>query len=666
MMQHIATTSTKLAVIGTQEHSSSSRDSQNPDYFRQMLEENNRHYAQPVKPVTAPEQSRRMHDDKQAGKAEPVPEPSRADSQERVEEPRQNTTSRHAESSDGTSERKQQDVSSDKDAEHASSIENEDKNASEQDSATEQESQSEQEEPASEVSAGAENTEAADANKDGESVDGTTQENDDVLNDVASNLEETINAQQDIDWLALLQQAQQRAASLSEEGGSKTNTDELSNEESESDANDVFLANLAASFAEEGTEESVEGDSDIGDMLDKLLGLVEQLGKQDTSTDFDVDVEEQMETLTSLIERLREQLADDSNGNGEANADEPDAALIAALLAAQLRHSDTASEARKPEDTAVEGTFGEKGIDLSFLTTLSDKEQTHILTKLVDNIEASVKQGENTVDVAAKELNLISQLSKQDKQHFVDALKAMLKDAKSSGADVTSQTITNAMTSALQTIQPNMAEDVIAEQSAQLAASLMRASEAATLVARQLESHHATQQTPLNTLNTVDKVATKEAVVTSQIEQAKQQAQQTDKPVNILKPEGQQQLVEKVRFMVNQNNMQADIRLDPPELGSMKIRINMSGEAASVNFVVQSQAAREAIEHNTPRLKELLEEQGIELGQSSVEQESQSSDDDTELAGGSNGDGASDEENNEMVTEQPVTRGRVGGIDYFV
>ena len=153
-----------------------------------------------------------------------------------------------------------------------------------------------------------------------------------------------------------------------------------------------------------------------------------------------------------------------------------------------------------------------------------------------------------------------------------------------------------------------------------------------------------------------------------QLEQAKQVQQQMnfEKAANINRPEGQVQIVEKVRWMVNQNNLQADIRLDPPDLGSMKVKVQMSGEAASVSFVVQSQQARDVFEQNAPRLKELLEEQGIELGQSSVEQEQhQTEEQDGQLAGGSeNGTGELDEPTEH--TEHRIVNGRIGGIDYFV
>ena len=69
-----------------------------------------------------------------------------------------------------------------------------------------------------------------------------------------------------------------------------------------------------------------------------------------------------------------------------------------------------------------------------------------------------------------------------------------------------------------------------------------------------------------------------------------------DKAVNIIKSEGQQQLTEKVRWMVNARNPSAEIRLDPPDLGSMQIKVNMNGDNAQVSFTVQSATAKEALD----------------------------------------------------------------------
>jgi hypothetical protein len=91
--------------------------------------------------------------------------------------------------------------------------------------------------------------------------------------------------------------------------------------------------------------------------------------------------------------------------------------------------------------------------------------------------------------------------------------------------------------------------------------------------------------------------------------------------INMARNDVAKVLQEKVSMMLNLNNKQAEIRLDPPELGSMQIRIRSDAEQAQVNFVVQNQQAKEALEQSLPKLKEMLAEQGIELGDSNIQQE---------------------------------------------
>jgi len=70
--------------------------------------------------------------------------------------------------------------------------------------------------------------------------------------------------------------------------------------------------------------------------------------------------------------------------------------------------------------------------------------------------------------------------------------------------------------------------------------------------------------------------------------------------------------------MLSINNKQAEIRLDPPEMGSMQIRIRSDAEQAHINFVIQNQQAKEALEQSMPRLREMLAQQGLELGESTI------------------------------------------------
>ncbi|TMO57502.1 flagellar hook-length control protein FliK [Pseudoalteromonas phenolica] len=91
---------------------------------------------------------------------------------------------------------------------------------------------------------------------------------------------------------------------------------------------------------------------------------------------------------------------------------------------------------------------------------------------------------------------------------------------------------------------------------------------------------------------------------------------------NLQKNDAVKALHDKVNAMLTINNKEAEIRLDPPELGSMQIRIRSEAEQAQVNFVVQNQQAKEALEQSMPKLKEMLAEQGIQLGESNIQQDS--------------------------------------------
>ncbi|WP_215403506.1 flagellar hook-length control protein FliK [Vibrio gigantis] len=98
--------------------------------------------------------------------------------------------------------------------------------------------------------------------------------------------------------------------------------------------------------------------------------------------------------------------------------------------------------------------------------------------------------------------------------------------------------------------------------------------------------------------------------------QAAQQA-----PLQLTKELANEQVAEKVQMMMSKNLKNLDIRLDPPELGQMKIRMTMNNDVANVHFTVNSQQARDVIEQTLPRLREMLAQQGLQLADSSVQQQ---------------------------------------------
>jgi len=84
-------------------------------------------------------------------------------------------------------------------------------------------------------------------------------------------------------------------------------------------------------------------------------------------------------------------------------------------------------------------------------------------------------------------------------------------------------------------------------------------------------------------------------------------------------------LKDKVMLVISQKLQQFDITLDPPELGNMQVKVNMQGEQAVVNFIVQNQQAKDALEQNMHKLRDMLSEQGVDVGDANVEQQANQS-----------------------------------------
>ncbi|WFB47420.1 flagellar hook-length control protein FliK [Vibrio coralliilyticus] len=103
-----------------------------------------------------------------------------------------------------------------------------------------------------------------------------------------------------------------------------------------------------------------------------------------------------------------------------------------------------------------------------------------------------------------------------------------------------------------------------------------------------------------------------------------------------------EQVAERVQMMMSKNLKNIDIRLDPPELGRLQIRMNMTGDGATVHFTVANQQARDVIEQSMPRLREMLAQQGVQLGDSSVQQQSSGQQQNRYAAGNGQGAGQGD------------------------
>jgi len=84
------------------------------------------------------------------------------------------------------------------------------------------------------------------------------------------------------------------------------------------------------------------------------------------------------------------------------------------------------------------------------------------------------------------------------------------------------------------------------------------------------------------------------------------------------------EFVGRVSLMLKNGVNEARLQLNPPELGQLDIRITTEGDRAVILFNVQHSAAREAIDLAMPRLREMLEQSGLQLAHSEVADHSQS------------------------------------------
>lgn len=75
---------------------------------------------------------------------------------------------------------------------------------------------------------------------------------------------------------------------------------------------------------------------------------------------------------------------------------------------------------------------------------------------------------------------------------------------------------------------------------------------------------------------------------------------------------------QKVVWMARNEQQSASLSLNPPELGPLQVVIRVSESMATANFVSAHPEVRQALEASLPRLREMLAEAGIQLGQTHV------------------------------------------------
>ncbi|WOJ93307.1 flagellar hook-length control protein FliK [Congregibacter variabilis] len=80
------------------------------------------------------------------------------------------------------------------------------------------------------------------------------------------------------------------------------------------------------------------------------------------------------------------------------------------------------------------------------------------------------------------------------------------------------------------------------------------------------------------------------------------------------------ELTARMKTLVRDGVREARLQLHPAELGRLQVTVTTEGDQTKVAFTAETAAARDAIEQSMPRLREMLEQSGLQLAQSDVGQ----------------------------------------------
>jgi flagellar hook-length control protein FliK len=364
---------------------------------------------------------------------------------------------------------------------------------------------------------------------------------------------------------ALLMRLNQAAAMLNGKSLPTADADPLS---ASADALSAQTLNVTQSDDDESVQ--IDGDNTEG-VIDRQA-LLTELAKnlpEGVSPEKVLDQlsPDQLAALASQV-RATQSLDAESAAHRKDNALESDGSAIKWSTAkAQQETDNPASLSKEKETLAKEGQLKE-GVTKEGATLLKSSELTD---KTRHDTKSAANPNANPASLLAGKMGQSDDLSKA-------ALKAMAEQAGQADTALTSGSASSAAEGA--TRPENLAQQL---------ASGLGLSSAQSATARQDMQAAQSAQAPL--------------------------------PLGQTPTEAGAALTERINIMLSKNLKQVDIRLDPPELGRMQIKLGMNNDQATVHITVANQQARDAVEQAMPRLRDMLQQQGLQLAQGSVQQQ---------------------------------------------
>ncbi|RCS58321.1 flagellar hook-length control protein FliK [Parvibium lacunae] len=89
----------------------------------------------------------------------------------------------------------------------------------------------------------------------------------------------------------------------------------------------------------------------------------------------------------------------------------------------------------------------------------------------------------------------------------------------------------------------------------------------------------------------------------------------------VYSPQFANEAAQTLHVAINTKIQQAEIAVNPPDMGPIRIQIQVNGNDVNLTIAVQQVEARQAIEDSLPKLRELLGQNGMDLGQTALQQQ---------------------------------------------
>lgn len=130
------------------------------------------------------------------------------------------------------------------------------------------------------------------------------------------------------------------------------------------------------------------------------------------------------------------------------------------------------------------------------------------------------------------------------------------------------------------------------------------------------------------------------------------------------------ELGQKITWMTTQTDHSAELHLNPPDLGPLKVVLHVSGDQATAMFTSPHEAVRDAVTQALPRLRDMLADNGIMLGNASVSDQGRQDAQGGFSGGGrqsaeSSGDGVIEVSSVSSGARSGITRVSQGLVDTF-